>query len=141
MLRDAVDMGEEPSPGDLRSAYDDLLAGAVEAVGLETVIELTDADEGTLQAIGNGESPDIDLETATAILATDPDLPDMEAIETEARDILLMGMSIAVMDVEALASAINDELEPKEIQQKVEGRAPMTLDEYALLHSTIERNK
>jgi hypothetical protein len=50
-------------------------------------------------------------------------------------------MSAAVLDVEAVAAGVGRELEPKEIQQKVEGRHPMTLDEYALLHSYIEGEK
>jgi len=49
-----------------------------------------------------------------------------------------MGMSTAVLDVEALAAGIDDAMEPKEIQQKVEGRHPLTLGEYAVLHAFIE---
>jgi len=40
-----------------------------------------------------------------------------------------------------LASGIDAQLEPKEIQQKIEGRYPMTLSEYAVLHSYIESQK
>jgi hypothetical protein len=47
----------------------------------------------------------------------------------------------AVLDVDAVSSGIEGVLEPKEIQQKVEGRFPMNLDEYALLHSFIEDRK
>jgi hypothetical protein len=46
-----------------------------------------------------------------------------------------------VLDVEALASGVDDALDPKEIQQKIEGRYPITLDEYALLHAYIENRK
>ncbi|MFB6077068.1 MAG: DUF5791 family protein, partial [Candidatus Nanohaloarchaea archaeon] len=59
-------------------------------------------------------------------------------IEAEARDILLMGMTAAVVDVDRLASAIDGEMEPKEIQQKVEGRQDMTVAEYARLHHELE---
>jgi hypothetical protein len=52
-----------------------------------------------------------------------------------------MGMSQAVLDVEALASGIDDAMDPKELQQKVEGRYPMTLEEYALVHAYIENRK
>jgi hypothetical protein len=73
-----------------------------------------------------------------AILATEPDSPDAGTLLAEARDLLLMGMSSAVLDVEAVAAGIDDAMEPKEIQQKVEGRHPMTLDEFARLHAYIE---
>lgn len=138
MLRDAVAVDDEPGAATLRSRYDDLLVETIESVGVDQVAAETDVDRATLEALVAGESPDITLEAAASILATDEDMPDAEAIAAEARDILLMGMSIAVLDVEALASHVDDELEPKEIQQKVEGRFPMRLDEYALLHSHIE---
>ena len=98
-------------------------------------------DEATLQALVDGESPELSLEDATAILSLDTDRPDAETLAAEAREILLMGMSSAVLDVEALASGVDDALEPKEIQQKIEGRYPITLDEYVLLHAYIENRK
>lgn len=138
MLRDAVAVDDEPAAATLRSRYDHLLVETIETVGVDRVAAETDVDRATLEALVAGESPDITLAAAASILATDEDLPDANTIEAEARDILLMGMSIAVLDVEALASGIDDELEPKEIQQKAEGRFPMDLDEYALLQSYIE---
>lgn len=141
MLRDAIEKPGDHSPQSLREEYDDLLAGTIEDVGLEGAAALTNLDEETLAALLNGEGPDITLEAATAILALDESRPDAETLEAEARDILLMGMSIAVLDVEAVAAGIDDELEPKEIQQKIEGRYPLTVDEYALLHAFIESRK
>jgi len=138
--------GEFPSAGEgddesLRAAYDTMLAETITDVGTEAVAERTGIDEERLEALLKGASPALSLTEAAAILATDPDRPDAEAIAAEARDILLMGMTTAVLDVEAVASGIDDVLEPKEIQQKIEGRFPMTLDEYALLHSFIEGRK
>jgi len=135
--------GEFPSAGDqseevLRTAYDALLAEMIADAGTEAVAEQTGIDEERLEALLGGASPELSLTEAAAILATDPDRPDAGTIAAEARDILLMGMTTAVLDVEAVASGIGDALEPKEIQQKIEGRFPMTLDEYALLHSFIE---
>jgi hypothetical protein len=49
-----------------------------------------------------------------------------------------MGMTNAVLDVEALAAEADGALEAREIQSKVEGRFPMTLREFALLHATIQ---
>jgi hypothetical protein len=135
--------GEFPSAGEreaesLRAAYDDVLATTVTEVGAGPVAERTDLDEQQVNALLAGESPELSLTEAAAVLATDPDRPDTETIAAEARDILLMGMTTAVLDVEALSSGIGGALEPKEIQQKVEGRFPIDLDEYALLHSFIE---
>ena len=141
MLRGLFESAGELSPAELRRAYDDRLVETIERVGLDSVAAESGVDENRLQALVDGESPEVTLGEAAAILAVDDSLPDTDAIEAEARDILLMGMSMAVLDVEAIASGIADELEPKEIQQKAEGRYPMTLDEYALLHSYIEGKK
>lgn len=140
MLRGTFEAAET-TPSALRSAYDDRLRETVSRVGLDTVAVETDIDRETLEALADGNSPDLTLSEAAAILALDETLPDCDAIVAEARDILLIGMSTAVLDVEALASGIEDALDPKEIQQKVEGRYPMRLDEYALLHSYIEGEK
>ena len=141
MLRGEFPSAGAQSPETLRAAYDDYLAAAIDAVGVESVAERTGLDLDTLRAIPAGETPELTLSEAAAVLAADPDRPDADTIAAEARDILLMGMTTAVLDVEVLASVVDGELEPKEIQQKVEGRFPVTLDEYALLHSTIEGRK
>lgn len=141
MLRGAFESAGELTADELRAEYDELLRNTIENVGPGAVTEETDLDRAVLDAFQNGESPDILLTDAAAILATDDSRPDPESIEAEARDILLMGMTTAVLDVEAVASGVNDELDPKEIQQKIEGRFPMSLDEYALLHAFIEGRK
>ncbi|WP_267163462.1 DUF5791 family protein [Halovenus salina] len=141
MLRGRFEDANELSPEELRAAYDDRLVAVIKMVGRGTVAEEVEVDEAVLSALVAGESPEVTLETAAEILALDDELPDADSIAAEARDILLMGMSIAVLDVEAVASGLDDEMEPKEIQQKTEGRFPMTLDEYALVHNYIERNK
>jgi hypothetical protein len=141
MIRGAFDTAGELDPDELRAAYDELLTQAIESVGVSTAATETGIGEQTLQSVVDGETPDLSLEDAAAIVALDDDQPDEETLLAEARDILLMGMSSAVLDVEALASGVDDALEPKEIQQKIEGRYPITLDEYALLHAYIENRK
>jgi len=141
MLRGAFDSAGESSPAELRTEYERRLVETVDEVGIETVAAETDIYEETIQALVDGDAPELTLDEAAAILATDPDGLDKETILAEARDILLLGMSTAVLDVEAIASGINDEMEPKEIQQKVEGRYPITLAEYATLHQYIESQK
>ncbi|MFB6165477.1 MAG: DUF5791 family protein [Haloarculaceae archaeon] len=138
MLRDEFEAPGERDPASLQAEYERVLAETIEAVGAGTVAAETGIDEERLQAIVDGESPEVTLEMAAEIVGTDPDRPDAEFVLADARDVLLMGMSTAVVDVEAIASGIDDRLEPKEIQQKVEGRYPMTLEEYAILHQFIE---
>jgi len=141
MLRDAVDSPGERSPEQLREAYDELLAETVRAVGRETVAADSGVDPEQLDRLLAGESPLLTLGDATAILAADEDRPAADTLAAEARDILLLGMSMAVLDVEAVAAGIDDRMDPKEIQQKVEGRQPMSLDEYAVLHRYIESQR
>ena len=138
MLRTEFPDAGEQSPDALLSAYGSVLAETLAAVGADSLAESTGLDRETVDAMADGDVGALSLEDATALLATDPDRPDADALRAEAQDILLMGMTTAVMDVESLASGIDAQLEPKEIQQKIEGRYPMTLREYALLHSYIE---
>jgi hypothetical protein len=141
MLRSEFPDAGEQSPEALLDAYESVLAETVETVGRESVIEATGLDPETVAAVAEGTAAELSLEDAAAVLATDSSYPDAETIQAEAQDILLLGMKTAVLDVEALASGIDSQLEPKEIQQKIEGRYPMTLREYAVLHSYIEQRK
>ncbi|MFT4945780.1 MAG: hypothetical protein ACI8TL_000007 [Natronomonas sp.] len=141
MLRGRFEAAEDRPPAELRSEYEAALVETVEAVGESTVVDQSGVSEETIRALVAGESPELTLTEAASILATADQYPDADTIEAEARDILLMGMSVAVLDVEAIAAGVNDELEPKEIQQKVEGRYPISLAEYAIIHNYIEREK
>ena len=141
MLRDEFEAVGDRDPEDLLAAYEAVLTDVIDDQGIESVADETEIDETTLSALVDGESPDLTLEEAAAVLATDPDRPDADFLVADARDVLLMGMSSAVLDVEAIQSGIDSKLEAKEIQQKVEGRYPMTLAEYALLHGYIESKK
>lgn len=126
------------SPEALHEAYLARLRETVDAVGVETVSERSGVDPSVVAALADGETPDLTVEAAAAVLGTDPDLPDGESVAAEARDILLMGMTTAVVDVEAVAAGLDIDVDPKEVQQKVEGRHPMTLAEYAHVHGFLE---
>ncbi|WP_424000042.1 DUF5791 family protein [Haloarcula salina] len=138
MLRGEFPEAGEQSPEALLAAYATVLGETVDSVGVDAVVESSGLDRSVVAAFADGDVADRTLEEAVAVLATDPDRPDADALQAEAQDILLMGMTTAVMDVESLASDLDDRLEPKEIQQKIEGRFPITLEEYATLHSHIE---
>jgi len=138
MLRAEFPEAGTQSPAELLSAYGSVLAETVDSVGVESVVESIGLDRQTVDGVADGDVGNVELGDAAAVLAADPDRPDAETIQAEAQDILLLGMTTAVLDVESLASGIDNDLEPKEIQQKIEGRYPMTLSEYAVLHSYIE---
>jgi hypothetical protein len=130
-------------PGELTGdeLYERLAAeveAAVEDRGVDAVAAETDVDRATLEPLAGGERPELTLAEAAAIVATREDVPPADVVAAESRDALLMGMTNAVMDVEALASSLDGELEPREIQSKVEGRFPMTLREFATLHQHLQ---
>ncbi|MEF8852088.1 MAG: DUF5791 family protein [Haloarculaceae archaeon] len=139
MLRGEFESAGDLTPAELREAYLDRLRETVSTVGAETVARRSGVDENVVAALADGESPELTLEAAAAVLAADPEMPPGESIAAEARDILLMGMTTAVVDVDALAAGVDVELDPKELQQKVEGRHPVTLAEYAHVHAFLER--
>jgi len=143
MLPGAFEDAGEQTPSALAEAYRKRLAAAVETVGVERVVAETSLDEATVTAVveGRDEATALSLTAAAELLAFEDGQPDADAIAAEARDLLLMGMSIAVVDVDAVASGLGGDLEPKVIQAKVEGRQPMTLGEYARVHQFIEANK
>jgi hypothetical protein len=141
MIRGEFPDAGERTPEELRRGYEVLLAETIDKVGVDAVVDGTDIDRATVEALEAGDSPEVTLEEAAALIALDEDQPPADAIAAEARDILLLAMTTAVLDVETLASGVDGALEPKEIQQKVEGRFPMTLAEYALLHQYIEQRK
>jgi hypothetical protein len=138
MFHDVVADSANHTPAELYERYEAELVAAIEAHGVETTAEESGIDEATLRELLDGDQPELTLEEGAAILAVLDDTPDAETIAMLARDDLLMGMTTAVLDVEAVESGIGGELEAREIQSKVEGRFPMTLRELALLQQYID---
>ncbi|MDG5759130.1 DUF5791 family protein [Natronococcus sp. A-GB1] len=130
-------MSVPETPADLRAEYDDQLASVVDRHGLETALDRTDVDREELEALLEGESPDLSLEEAAEIQALESDEPDAETIETMACEHLLLGMTTAVLDVDAVESHLEIDLDAKEVQQKIERRAPMSFAEYVHLQHVI----
>lgn len=137
MLHDAVDEPATLSPRQLRDAYDDELRAVIDARGIDAVATATDLSTETVAALANGESPPVTLSEAAAILAVDGDGRDAEAIVQEVRDHLLMGMTTGVLDVDTIASNVELDLSGQEIQQAIEGRTRLTLDELAAIHGYV----
>lgn len=134
MLRGEIDASAAADPAELLGRYGTVLGETVRFVGPEQVAAAADVDRETVDRAADGEVGSLTLAEAAAILATDPDRPDAETLAADARDVLLLGMTTAVLDVESLSSELDAGLDPKELQQKVEGRFPMTLSEYAAVH-------
>ena len=138
MLHELVSDPGELTSSELYDRYVAELRAVIDEHGLETVAETSDTDRETLEELSEGDKPDLTLEESASILALSDGAPDGETIATIARDELLMGMTTAVLDVEAIESGLGGTLEAREIQSKVEGRYPMTLREFALLYQYIE---
>ena len=95
----------------------------------------SDTDDG--DGINSDEmGRDTTLETAVTVLAPHSEL-DAAALRLELLDRLLIGMTNAVMDVDVLAQETSLELSPKEFQQRIEGRVPMTIEEFAHIRHAI----
>lgn len=137
MLADQIEDPNGKTAGDVRAAYEAALASVVETAGVDAVSEASGVDADRLAALADGESPVVTVEEAANVLAVSDDWPDAEGLLLEVRDNIMLQMSSAVMDVDALASGLDGDLDPKEIQQKIEGRLEMTLAEYARIYHHI----
>lgn len=140
MIQDIVEDPGSVAPTELRQRYESALREIIESIGVETATERAGLDRERIDAIAV-DGAEVPLSEAAAVFALRDGTPDAEAIEIEARDALLMGMTTAVLDVETLESKIDGRIEARTIQQKIEGRTSMTLGEFALLYGTIEARK
>ena len=141
MLHDAVEAGDGRSPAALRESYFEELAAVVADLGVDTVVGGTGLDRATVEAIDGGETPELTIEEAAAVLALADGAPDADAIAWEARDHVLMGMTTAVVDVDTVAREIETDLDPKEIQQAIEGRLPATLAQFAEIQAYVDARR
>jgi len=136
MLYDAADDPGELAPDALRRAYEAQLRAVVESVGAGAAAA-SGVDAGRIEALDDGPVPDLPVEDAAAILALDDDRPDAESIVLELRDHLLMAMTTGVVDVDTLAANVDLDLSGQEVQQALEGRTAMTLDQLAAIHAFL----
>ena len=139
MLHTLADETDDLSPDGLQTAYESYLQAVIETVGVDAAVADTDLDGDTVEAIIDGDTADLTLTEAADIAALDDDAPDAEAIVLETRDHLLMGMTTAVLDVDAVAAELDADLTGQEVQQAIEGRIDMTLPELAAIQSVIEQ--
>lgn len=140
MFHEVAEAGEL-SPEELRARYDERLRAVVDDHGVSGVVDESGVEHETVAALAAGESPTLTLEEGAQVLAVSAEEPDAETIVAETRDHLLMGMTTGVLDVDAVESGIDGAFDAREIQQKIEGRLRMTLDELAQLHSYIDSRR
>ena len=141
MFHEVVDDPGSMTPAELHERYEGELLDVLEGHDIGEVAAASGVDEATLRSLEDGEAPELTLDEAASVLAVLDRTPDADAIATMSRDALLMGMTTAVLDVEAVESGLGGQLEAREIQSKVEGRFPMTMREFALLQQYIESEK
>jgi len=137
MFHDAVEDPGDHAADELYDRYEAMLVAAVEVAGAAEASERSGVDRETVDALLAGESPELTLEEAASLLALDAE-EDADTLLALDRDALLMGMTSAVVDVEALARGVDGDLEARELQAKVEGRFPMTLREFADVHRYLQ---
>lgn len=125
------------TPTALQTEYAEELAAILEGIDLETAAAETGIDRDRLEALLEDESPDLELEEVAEIQALADGEPDAETIVEMACDNLLLGMTTAVLDVEAVAADLDLDLDPKEVQQKIERRAPMSFEEFVHIQHVI----
>ena len=104
------------------------------------IVEETGLDATEVATVADGEVASLSVETGAAVLATTVER-DAETIVAELRDHLLMGMTTAVLDVDTIAAEIDVDLTGQEVQQALEGRTAMTLEQLAAVLAVIERRK
>lgn len=137
MLNTVVEDPGSLTAAELRKAYDRRLADVIETAGVDYVAAESGIDRETLAALVAGESPELTLEEAAEVLATSPEVRDAETVVAETRDDLLLGMTTAVLDVDTIAGSIDHDLTGQEVQQAIEGRTSLTLDQLAAIHRVI----
>ncbi|ELZ38104.1 hypothetical protein C471_10986 [Halorubrum saccharovorum DSM 1137] len=131
---------DEVTAATLLAAFEALVNEAAAEVGHDRIAEEAGIDGAAIDAVIDGNVSGLRLEDGAAIVAVSADR-DGDAVVAEVRDHLLMGMATAVLDVDSIAAAIDADLTGQEVQQALEGRAPMTLGQLAEIMAVIERRK
>ena len=109
------------------------LPGVVDRPGERTVGELLDAHTAQLGTAIEATG----VEAAAALLAQQADSATGQDLLAEALDELLFGMTAGVLNVDIVAAELDSDLEPREVQQALEGRYPVTLGQYVELQRLI----
>lgn len=136
MLQDLVERPGERSPGELHEAYLASLRESLESLGVDAVAEASDVEREPLEHLADGDAVELTLEEAAGIVAADAEAS-ADAVAAEARDHLLLGMTSAVLDVDTIAANVEG-MDGTSVQQRIEGRMGMLLEEFASLQAFID---
>jgi len=137
---DAADADDAIEADSLLAAFEACLREAVEGDDRDQIIAKTGLDSAEVAAVLDGDASSLTVEAGAAVLATTVEY-DAETIVAELRDHLLLGMTTAVLDVDTIAAEIAVDLTGQEVQQALEGRTAMTLEQLADVLAVIERRK
>lgn len=137
VFTDEIQTPAETTADAVRAQYEATLADVIETVGSDAVAAHADIDADTIAALAAGDSPTLTVTEAADILAASDDYPPADTLQAELQDHVMLQMSSAVLDVDALARGLDGDHDAKPLQQKLEGRQPMTLAEYARIHRYV----
>lgn len=138
MLREDIAEGISDTAS-LHRRYLAELARIVEEIGLEIAVAETGIERSRLEALPDRDEG-LTVEEVTEILALQPEAAEASTIRRNVRDHLILEMSSAVVDVDALASGLDGDLGPRDYQQMIEGRMAMPLREYARIYRFVAEN-
>ena len=137
MLTDAIEDAADIDGETLLVRYRERLWTIVDQEGVDEVAAETGIDRARLRGLSDTDTS-LTVTEAASILALADETRDAETIRLEARDHLLLGMSSAVVDVDALASHLPGDYGPRDYQQMIEGGMAMPLGTYAQVYRYVE---
>ena len=124
----------------LLASFETMVREAANDVGRRRITEGTSLSEGDVEIVMSGDISEVTVADGAAVLALTADR-DADAVVAELRDHLLIGMATAVLDVDTIAASIDADLTGQEVQQALEGRTAMTLEQLAEIMAVIEQRK
>lgn len=137
----AADAGDDAvTAATLLASFEALVSGAAAEAGHDRLVDETELDGATLERAAAGDVADLSIADGAAVVAVTRDY-DADTIVAEVRDHLLMGMAMAVLDVDTIAASIDADLTGQEVQQALEGRTSMTFEQLAEIMAIIENRK
>lgn len=132
----------EINPGysvdELYTAYLEELRSIIRSVGRDEVVTESGIDESVVDAVLEGDEVSLTLDDVVSIWAFRTGELEADQVLTETRHDLMLAMSNAITNVDALSGDLERDLSPNEIQAKLEGRLSMTLHEYAVFRQYFD---
>lgn len=128
-----LDIHPGNSPDELYARYLDELRSILQAANAEERFAELQIDEELITELKRENDVSLTLREAVEIWALQSDTFDPDQLVSETRHDLMLSMSQAITNIDAVAGNLDADLSPNEIQAKLEGRLPLTLYEFAVL--------